>query len=105
MLGAIHVMEEKMNLPCIQTKCILLPICKGKFEIECTILAAYYGKETGESYISGDKVWVYIETIFPKLLEINGPMIQTKSLRYRSFKIYKYPDPGYPEFKQTPEEI
>ena len=92
-------------MPCKENKCILLPICKGKFEIECKQLATYYGYKTDHTYIPGHDIWESIEKILPNLLEIHGPMIQTKSLNYRSFKIYKHSEDRYPEFKQIPEEI
>ncbi len=81
-------------IPCIKNKCILLPICKGKFEIECHELAEYYGKRTDGTYISGSHVWYDIQEVFPKLQEIMGPLKRSKTLVYRTFKIYKHPDPG-----------
>ena len=84
-----------MNIPCRENKCILLPICKNKFEIECQILADFYGKETGGTYDSRADVWDDIEKTLPKLIEVHGPMVLTKTLAYRSYKIYKYPDPGH----------
>ena len=92
-------------LPCTQNKCILLPICKVKFEIECEKLTEYYAEKTDRTYLPGHEVWDIIEKTLPKLLEINGPMIHTKSLSYRAYNIYKNPDDRYPEFKQIPEEI
>lgn len=93
-----------MRLPCSK-KCLKYPICISMLEIECKGLSEYYGEATESTYESGAECWDHIEKVFPKLLEIHGPMIQTKSLRYRAYKIYKYPDPGHLEFKQTPEEI
>jgi len=94
------------SLPCLTNKCILLPVCKAKFEIECKVLSDYYGEATDTTYNSYDReTWNEIEKVLPKLLEIHGPVVQTKTLKYRTYIIYKYPDPGNLEFKQTPEEI
>jgi len=80
-----------MKLPCIEDKCILLPVCKSKFEIECREIAKYYGLATDGSYNNADRAWDEIEKVLPKLIEINGPMVRGIYLSYRSYNIYKYP--------------
>jgi len=93
------------SLPCLTNKCILLPVCKTKLKIECENLTDYYADKTDRTYLSGHEIWDTIEKTLPKLSEIQGPMIHTKSLNYRAYTIYKDPGDRYPEFKQTPEEI
>jgi hypothetical protein len=93
-----------MKLPCIEDKCILLPICKSKFEIECMEITKYYAFETDGSYNNADRAWDEIEKVLPKLIKINGPMVRSPCLTYRSYNIHKYPPlaalsvaPGYPK--------
>ena len=82
-------------IPCEENKCLLLGICKSKTEIEYTILADFYGMATDQTYDTGADVWDAIELVFPRLQEIQGPMVYGKTLQYRKFNIFKYPDPGY----------
>ena len=82
------------KIPCIEDKCILYPICISKFEIECGLLASYYGHESNGAYTSGHETWDKIQDGLPNLQEIHGPLINGPHLQYREYTIYKYPDPG-----------
>ena len=84
-----------MEVPCTKDKCLKYPICLNKTELECSDLADFYGMGTDHDYDSGAEIWDAIQVALPKLLEIQGPLLIKDQLTYRSFNIYKYPDPGY----------
>ena len=88
-------MSDYTMPPCKANKCIAYPICLSKTEIECQLLADFYGMASDQTYESGADIWNVIQEALPKLQEIHGPRLTKGGLIYRAFNIYKYPDPGY----------
>jgi len=84
-------MTQIFKIPCISNKCILLPVCKAKSDIECKNLTQYYGDKTNRKFHSGDKVWIDINKILPNLERIQGPLVHRGNLIYRTYMIHKDP--------------
>lgn len=56
------------DIPCIKTKCILLPVCKSKIRIHCDDLFYYTDKLRVKDYNS---LWIYIRSILPNIQGVN----------------------------------
>jgi len=66
-----HIPKELFNLPCINPKCISLPICNSKEIIRCNQLRQYVDdtiKLEEEQKIYTVPIWNYINKHLPKFI-------------------------------------
>ncbi len=61
-----------MNLPCIENKCILFPVCRHKQQIACKELHNYVRTELNTFPQSTATVWTDIHIIIPNLCEVTS---------------------------------
>ena len=66
-------------IPCIENRCLKLPICKSKESIMCTLLQVYAKSQE----VSHESLWLDVNKIFPNAeviyddkgsLNFNDPM-------------------------------
>ena len=64
------MIRELPQIPCVESRCLLFPVCRNKYSIRCEDLFFYMKSINEVLDDTKDSIWLEINKIFKNLYEV-----------------------------------